>query len=44
MAPAGILITAYGGPDSLDAVGPFMCNLMGRESSPEVIARVHAKY
>ena len=44
MAPTGILLTAYGGPDTLDAVGPFMCNLMGRESSPEVISRVQAKY
>jgi protoporphyrin/coproporphyrin ferrochelatase len=44
MARAGILLTAYGGPDSLEAVGPFMLNLTGREPSPELIARVQAKY
>ena len=33
----GVLILGFGGPDSLDAVGPFMCNLMGREPSDELV-------
>ncbi len=40
----GILLTAFGGPDSLDAVGPFMRNLMGREPAPEIVARAQGKY
>ena len=27
----GILLTAFGGPDSLESVGPFMARFMGRE-------------
>lgn len=34
----------FGGPDCLDAVGPFMCNLMGREPSEELVARVRRRY
>ncbi|MGB4593060.1 MAG: ferrochelatase [Coriobacteriia bacterium] len=44
MLKAGVLITGFGGPDRLEAVGPFMCNLMGREPSPEVLARICARY
>ncbi|HET6350789.1 MAG TPA: ferrochelatase [Coriobacteriia bacterium] len=44
MPRTGVLITGYGGPDSVDAVGPFMCNLMGREPSEELLARVCRKY
>lgn len=44
MAVTGVLIMGYGGPDSLDAVGPFMCNLTGREPSQDVLARVCEKY
>lgn len=40
----GVLICAYGGPDSLEAVGPFMKNLMGVEPSPELLARVQKRY
>ncbi|MDP2180962.1 MAG: ferrochelatase [Actinomycetota bacterium] len=40
----GILLTAFGGPDSLEAVGPFMARLMGREPSPELVERARAKY
>lgn len=39
-----MLIAGFGGPDSPEAVGPFMCNLMGREPSPELVARVCARY
>ncbi len=34
----------FGGPDSLEAVGPFMARLMGREPSAETLARAHRKY
>jgi len=44
MPKVGVLITGFGGPDCLDAVGPFMCNLMGREPSEEMVARVCARY
>lgn len=41
---SGILLTAFGGPDCLDAVGPFMAGLMHREPSAEMITRAQAKY
>lgn len=44
MARTGVLLTGFGGPDSLDAVGPFMANLMGREPSEELLARVRTRY
>ncbi|MDZ4168009.1 MAG: ferrochelatase [Coriobacteriia bacterium] len=44
MPRTGVLITGFGGPDSLDAVAPFMCNLMGREPAPELVERVCARY
>lgn len=44
MPRAGVLIVGFGGPDSPEAVGPFMCNLMGREPAPEVVARVRSRY
>jgi len=40
----GVLLLAFGGPDSLDAVGPFMAELMGREPSPELVQRVTHRY
>jgi ferrochelatase len=40
----GVLLTGFGGPDSLDAVGPFMCNLMGSEPSKELLDRVCLRY
>jgi len=40
----GVLLTGFGGPDSLDAVRPFMCNLMGREPSDELVERVRRRY
>lgn len=39
-----VLVMAYGGPDCLDAVGPFMECLIGRPSSADVIARVTSRY
>jgi ferrochelatase len=44
MSRTGVLVTGFGGPDSLDAVGPFMCNLMGREPSDELVERVCRRY
>lgn len=44
MSRTGVLITGFGGPDSLEAVGPFMCNLMGREPSDELVERVCRRY
>lgn len=44
MTMTGILVTGFGGPDSLDAVQPFMCNLMGREPSDELVERVCRRY
>jgi ferrochelatase len=40
----GVLVCGYGGPDSLDAVGPFMKNLMGFEPTPELLERVKRRY
>ncbi len=40
----GVLLTGYGGPDSLDAVAPFMHNLMGFEPGEELLARVKRRY
>jgi len=44
MPRCGVLITGFGGPDCLDAVGPFMCNLMGREPSEELVTRICSRY
>lgn len=40
----GVLLTAFGGPDSLDAVGPFMARFMGREPSPALVESAREKY
>ena len=40
----GVLIAGYGGPDSLEAVRPFMCNLMRRDPSEDLVERVCRKY
>jgi len=40
----GILLTAFGGPDSLESVGPFMARFMGREPAPAVVASAQDKY
>jgi len=44
MKRTGLLITGFGGPDSIDAVAPFMCNLMGREPSDELVDRACLRY
>jgi len=40
----GVLLTAFGGPDSLEAVGPFMARFMGAEPAPAVVAAAQKKY
>lgn len=41
----GVVLLAFGGADSLDAVEPFMTNLMGgRKPSPELVERTKARY
>lgn len=40
----GVLLTAFGGPDSLESVGPFMARFMGREPSPDLVASAQEKY
>lgn len=43
--PVGVLLLAFGGPDSPESIEPFMTNLMGgRRPSPELLARVAEKY
>ena len=44
MTRTGVLLQGYGGPASVDDVRPFMCNLMGREPSDELVARICANY
>ncbi|HSK47026.1 MAG TPA: ferrochelatase [Coriobacteriia bacterium] len=44
MSRTGVLVAGYGGPDSLEAVAPFMCNLMDREPSDELVERVCRRY
>ncbi len=40
----GVLLTAFGGPDSLESVGPFMARFMGREPAPAVVDAAQEKY
>lgn len=44
MTRTGVLLTAFGGPDTLDAVAPFMCSIMGTEPSDEACAAARRKY
>lgn len=44
MAPTGVVLLGFGGPDSLDAVEPFMAALTGRTPSPELVERVRGNY
>lgn len=43
-ARGGVLLTAFGGPDSPASVRPFMRRLMGREPSDEAVAATQEKY
>ena len=41
---AGVLLTAFGGPDSIESVGPFMERFMDRAPAPAVLAAAQDKY
>lgn len=44
-APVGVLVMAYGGPDSLDDVEPYLQDVRGgRPTAPEVVAEVRERY
>lgn len=40
----GVLIVGFGGPDSIEAVRPFLCELTGREPSDETVDEVCTRY
>ncbi len=41
----GVLLTAVGGPDSLEEVGPFLVDIRGgRPASPELVAEFRERY
>jgi protoporphyrin/coproporphyrin ferrochelatase len=44
MPRTGVLLLGFGGPDSIEAVEPFMCNLMGRQPSSELVQRICGNY
>ncbi len=41
---SGVLLVGFGGPDSVESVRPFMCELMGREPSDEAVDEVRRRY
>ncbi len=44
-APIGILLMAYGGPDSLDDVEPYLLDIRGgRPTPPELVAEIKERY
>jgi ferrochelatase len=43
--PVGILLMAYGGPDSLDDVEPYLLDIRGgRPTSPELVEEIKERY
>ena len=44
MVKTAVLLTAFGAPGSMDQVQPFMCDLMGREPSDELVGRICKRY
>jgi ferrochelatase len=44
MSRTGVLLLGFGGPESIDSVRPFMCNLMDREPSDELVETVCRRY
>ena len=44
MSPTGVLLLGFGGPESIGDVQPFMCNLMDRVPSDELVERVCRRY
>jgi len=44
MTRTGVVLTAFGGPDCIDAVEPFMCSIMGRQPSAEAVSEARERY
>lgn len=45
MAPIGVLVMAYGGPNRLDEVEPYLLDVRGhRPTRPELVAEVRERY
>lgn len=45
MKPIGVLLMAYGGPDSLDDIEPYLLDIRGgRPTSPELVAEIKERY
>jgi ferrochelatase len=44
LSRTAVLLLAFGGPHSLDEVGPFLEKLLGRESSPQHIEGLKKRY
>ena len=43
--PIGVLLMAYGGPDSLEDVEPYLLDIRGgRPTSPELVAEIKERY
>lgn len=40
----GVVLMAFGGPDSPEAIEPFMQNLMGRVPPPPLVAKIKGRY
>lgn len=44
-APVGVLVMAYGGPNSIDEVEPYLLDVRGfRPTPPEVVAEIKSRY
>jgi protoheme ferro-lyase len=44
MPRTGVLLLGFGGPETIEAVRPFMCNLMQREPSDALVESVCERY
>jgi ferrochelatase len=45
MSPIGVLVMAYGGPDNLDEVEPYLLDVRGyRPTAPEIVNEVRERY
>lgn len=40
----GVILLGFGGPDSLEAVEPFMTNIIGRKPVPALVQRITERY
>ena len=45
MTPIGVLVMAYGGPDNLDEVEPYLLDVRGyRPTAPKIVNEVRERY